>query len=150
MEHTSTICNMIDKPKHLKSAFIHKIEEPPKMKMPIWNTQQMAKKIDNRATTKCSWQYKISLQRLDKIWRPMPSAKPLKLEDATPCCSAEAPQYFSPVVKGVQSSQEICQLIDRATVRTTQVSKSPNPLSNPVDLKSSTEWCAPLDDWTPR
>jgi hypothetical protein len=23
MEHTSTICNMIDKPKHLKSDFIH-------------------------------------------------------------------------------------------------------------------------------
>jgi hypothetical protein len=24
MEHTSTICNMIDKPKHLRSNFIHK------------------------------------------------------------------------------------------------------------------------------
>jgi hypothetical protein len=27
------------------------------MKMPIWNAQQMAKKIDNRATTKCSNRY---------------------------------------------------------------------------------------------
>jgi hypothetical protein len=54
MEHTSTICNMIDKPKHLKYAFIHEIEEPATMKMPIWNAQQMAKKIDNRAATKCS------------------------------------------------------------------------------------------------
>ena len=44
---------MIDKPKHLKYAFIHKIEELVIMKMPIWNAQQMAKKIDNRATTKC-------------------------------------------------------------------------------------------------
>jgi hypothetical protein len=54
MEHTSTICNMIDKPKHLKSAFIHEIEEPATMKMSIWNAQQMAKKIDNRAATKSS------------------------------------------------------------------------------------------------
>jgi hypothetical protein len=55
MEHTSTICNMIDKPKHLKSAFIHEIEEPATMKMSIWNAQQMAKKIDNiGAATKCS------------------------------------------------------------------------------------------------
>jgi hypothetical protein len=54
MEHTSTIRNMIDKPKHLKYDFIHKIEEPATMKMPIWNAQQMAKKIDNRAATKCS------------------------------------------------------------------------------------------------
>jgi hypothetical protein len=54
----------------------------------------------------------------------MPSAKPLKLEDATPCCSAEAPQYFGPAVKYVQSPQGRCQLIDRPTVRTTQVSKS--------------------------
>jgi hypothetical protein len=67
MEHTSAICNMIDKPKHLKSSFIHKIEESATMKMLIWNAQQMAKKIDNRAATKCSRQYKISLQRLDKI-----------------------------------------------------------------------------------
>jgi hypothetical protein len=35
MEHTSTICNMIDKPKHFKYAFIHKIEEPATMEMPI-------------------------------------------------------------------------------------------------------------------
>jgi hypothetical protein len=42
MEHTSTICNMIDKPKHLKYDFIHEIEEPATMKMPIWNAQQMA------------------------------------------------------------------------------------------------------------
>ena len=54
MEHTSTICNMIDKPKHLKSIFIHKIEEPATMEMPIWNAQQMAMKIDNRAATKSS------------------------------------------------------------------------------------------------
>jgi hypothetical protein len=54
MEHTSTICNMIDKPKHLKYAFIHEIEKPATMKMPIWNAQQMAKKIDNRVATKCS------------------------------------------------------------------------------------------------
>jgi hypothetical protein len=54
MEHTSTICNMIDKPKHFKSAFIHKIEEPATMEMPIWNAQQMAMKIDNRAATKSS------------------------------------------------------------------------------------------------
>jgi hypothetical protein len=54
MEHTSTICNMIDKPKHPKYDFIHEIDEPATMKMPIWNAQQMAKKIDNRAATKCS------------------------------------------------------------------------------------------------
>jgi hypothetical protein len=54
MEHTSTICNMIDNPKHLKSAFIHKIEEPATMEMPIWNAQQMDVKIDNRAATKSS------------------------------------------------------------------------------------------------
>jgi hypothetical protein len=42
MEHTSTICNMIDKPKHLKTAFIHEIEKPATMKMSIWNAQQMA------------------------------------------------------------------------------------------------------------
>jgi hypothetical protein len=28
--------------------FIHKIEEPATMEMPIWNAQQMAKMIDNR------------------------------------------------------------------------------------------------------
>jgi hypothetical protein len=54
MEHTSTIRNMIDKPKHFKSAFIHEIENPATMKMLIWNAQYMAKKIDNRAATKCS------------------------------------------------------------------------------------------------
>ena len=27
MEHTSTIRNMIDKPKHLKTAFIHEIDK---------------------------------------------------------------------------------------------------------------------------
>jgi hypothetical protein len=54
MEHTSTICNMIDKTKHLKSSFIHEIETPAAMKMSIWNAQQMAKKIDNRYATKCS------------------------------------------------------------------------------------------------
>jgi hypothetical protein len=43
---------MVDKPKHLKSAFIHEIEELATMKMPIWNAQQMAKKIENRAATK--------------------------------------------------------------------------------------------------
>jgi hypothetical protein len=42
MEHTSTICNRIDKPKHLKYDFIHEIEEPATMKMPIWNAQHMA------------------------------------------------------------------------------------------------------------
>ena len=47
-------------------TLIHKIEKPATMKMPIWNAQQMDKKIDNRAATKCSEQYKISLQRLDK------------------------------------------------------------------------------------
>jgi hypothetical protein len=52
MEHTSTICNMIDKPKHLTSDFIHEIEEPATMKMSIWNAQQMAKKIDNRSCYK--------------------------------------------------------------------------------------------------
>jgi hypothetical protein len=54
MEHTSTIRNMIDKPKHLKTAFIHEIEKPATRKMSIWNVQQMAEKIDNRAATKCS------------------------------------------------------------------------------------------------
>jgi hypothetical protein len=54
MEHTSTICNMIDKPKHLKYVIIHEIEKLATMKMPIWNAQQMGKKIDNRAATKCS------------------------------------------------------------------------------------------------
>ena len=54
MEHTSTICNMIDKPKHLKSAFIQEIEKHATMKMPIWNAQQMAMKIDNTAATKSS------------------------------------------------------------------------------------------------
>jgi hypothetical protein len=62
MEHTSTICNMIDKTKHLKSAFIHKIEEPVTMEMSIWNAQYMAMKIDNRAAMKISRQYKISLR----------------------------------------------------------------------------------------
>jgi hypothetical protein len=41
MEHTSTICNMIDKPKHLKFDFIHKIEEPATMKMSICINQQI-------------------------------------------------------------------------------------------------------------
>jgi hypothetical protein len=45
---------MIYKPKHLKSAFIHEIEKPATMKMPIWNDQQMAKNIENRDATKCS------------------------------------------------------------------------------------------------
>jgi hypothetical protein len=58
MEHTSTICNMIDKPKHLKSAFIHEIEKLATMKMSIWNAQQMAKKIDNRSY------YKVLQRRL--------------------------------------------------------------------------------------
>jgi hypothetical protein len=48
MEHTSTICNKIDKPKHLNSSLFIKIEKPATMKMPIWNAQQMATKIDNR------------------------------------------------------------------------------------------------------
>jgi hypothetical protein len=54
IEPTSTIFNMIDKPKHLKTTFIHEIEEPATMKMSIWiwNAQHMAKKIDNRAATK--------------------------------------------------------------------------------------------------
>ena len=64
----------------------------------------------------------------------MPSAKPLKMEDATSCYNIGAPQYFGPAVKYVQSPWEICEVIDLAIVRTTQVSKSPNPLSNPVDL----------------
>jgi hypothetical protein len=34
--------------------FIQKIEKPATMKMSIWNAQQMAKKINNRAATKCS------------------------------------------------------------------------------------------------
>jgi hypothetical protein len=42
MEHTSTIRNMIDNPKHLKTGFIHEIEGPATMKMPIWNAQQKA------------------------------------------------------------------------------------------------------------
>ena len=28
--------------------FIHKIEKPATMKMPIWNAQQLTKKIDDR------------------------------------------------------------------------------------------------------
>jgi hypothetical protein len=52
MEHTSIICNMIDKPKHLTFDFIHEIEEPATMKMSFWNAQQMAKKIDNRSCYK--------------------------------------------------------------------------------------------------
>ena len=43
---------MIDKPKHLNSDFIHEIEEPATMKMPIWNAQHMANKIDNRSCYK--------------------------------------------------------------------------------------------------
>ena len=54
MEHTSTIYNMIENPKHLKYALIHKIEEPATMEMSIWNDQQMAMKIDNRVATKIS------------------------------------------------------------------------------------------------
>ena len=54
MEHTSTICNMIDKPTHLKSTFIHEIEEPNTMKMSIWNAPLMSKKIENRDVTKLS------------------------------------------------------------------------------------------------
>jgi hypothetical protein len=42
MEHTSTICTRIDKPKHLNYDFIHEIEEPATMKMLIWNAQEMA------------------------------------------------------------------------------------------------------------
>ena len=37
-----------------QTTFVREIEKPATMKMPIWNAQQMAKKIDNRATTKCS------------------------------------------------------------------------------------------------
>jgi hypothetical protein len=35
---------MINKPKHLKSVFIHEIKEPATMNMLIWNGQQIAKK----------------------------------------------------------------------------------------------------------
>jgi hypothetical protein len=76
----------------------------------------------------------------------MPSAKPLKLEDATLCWITEAHQQFGPGAKDVQSSQERCQTVDRVMVRITQVPESPRSLSISVDLKSPTEWCAPLDD----
>jgi hypothetical protein len=66
--------------------------------------------------------------------------------NATSCWITEAPQQFGPGAKDVQSPQERCQTIDRVMVRTTQVPESPRSLSNPVDLNSSTEWCAPLDD----
>jgi hypothetical protein len=46
-------------------AFIHKIEKPATMKMSIWNAQQMAKKINNRAATKCS---NRRLQHASKGW----------------------------------------------------------------------------------
>ena len=95
MEHTSTICkinNMIDKPKHLKSAFIHEIEEPATMKMSIWNAQQMAKKIDNRSYYKMlQKKTTISLPRLNIPRIPIPErsgpyeVSTPKLEDATPC-----------------------------------------------------------------
>ena len=49
-----------------QTTFIHEIEKPATMKMPIWNAQHMDKMIDNRAATKCSQQYKIRLQMLDK------------------------------------------------------------------------------------
>ena len=58
----------------------------------------------------------------------------------------KAPQQFDPSAKYVQSPQERCQIVDRVMERTTQVLESPRSLSNPVDLNSSTEWCAPLDD----
>jgi hypothetical protein len=76
--------------------------------------------------------------------RSVPSAKP-PLEDATSCQNAEAPQQFGPGAKDVQSPQERCQTIDRVMARTTQVPESPRYLSHTVDLKPSTEWCAPLD-----
>ena len=41
-------------PKTSQISFIHKIEKPATMKMPIWNAQPMAKKINNRADTKFS------------------------------------------------------------------------------------------------
>jgi hypothetical protein len=72
--------------------------------------------------------------------------QPLKLEDATSYCNTEALQYFGPATKDVQSSQERCQTVDRVMVRITQVPESPRSLSISVDLKSPTEWCAPLDD----
>jgi hypothetical protein len=46
-------------------AFIHKIEKPATMKMSIWNAQQMAKEINNRAATKCS---NRRLQHASKGW----------------------------------------------------------------------------------
>jgi hypothetical protein len=52
MEHTSTICNLTDKPKHPKYDFIHEIEKLATMKMSIWNAQHMDKKIDKRDATK--------------------------------------------------------------------------------------------------
>ena len=64
---------------------------------------------------------------------------PSLLEDATLCWITKAPQQFGPGAKDAQSPPERCQTVDQTMVRTTQVSKSPNPLSNPVDLNSSTE-----------
>jgi hypothetical protein len=40
-------------------------------------------------------------------------------------------------------------MIDGETARTTQVLKSPNPISNPMDLIILKEWCALLDALNP-
>jgi hypothetical protein len=68
-DNHGTYLNHMQYDRHAKTSeitFIQKIEKLATMKMLIWNAQQMAKKIDNRAATKCSRQYKISLQSLDK------------------------------------------------------------------------------------
>jgi hypothetical protein len=56
------------------------------------------------------------------------------MEGATPCWITKAPQQFGPAAKGVQSPQEICQIVDRVMARTTQVPESPRSLSNLMDL----------------
>ena len=48
-----------------QTAFIHEIEKPATMKMPIRNAQRMAKKINNRAATKCSNRRPQASQRLN-------------------------------------------------------------------------------------
>ena len=83
MEHTSTICNMIDKPKHLKSAFIHEVEKPTTMKMSIWNAHQMARRQellknatieDFNKPPKAEYVNEDQCKQIQAVWMPNPSS----------------------------------------------------------------------------
>jgi hypothetical protein len=51
IDNHGTYLNHMQQDRQAKTSqffFIHKIEKPTTMKMPIWNAQQMAKEIENR------------------------------------------------------------------------------------------------------